>query len=277
MKRRLVQFLFALLANAYPGLFWGNPLYRGPLKGICFPGLNCYSCPLAPFACPLGSLQQSLASLRALPVMALKGLAYVLGFFLLFGFFLGRLVCGWVCPFGLLQELIHRVPFPKRRLPHALRKVKFLVLLFMVILLPLLLVDALGYGKVWFCRLLCPAGTLEAGVFNLFLRPELRSLVAGLFYFKLALLFLILLLCLVYLRFFCVVLCPLGALYGLFNRWGLFRLSLRDEECLRCGLCEKVCPMELRIPQEMNGTECIRCLHCLDVCPSKGIRFHLGD
>ncbi len=277
MKRRLVQLLFALLANAYPGPLGPGGLYRGPLKGICFPGLNCYSCPLAPFACPLGSLQQSLASLRALPLVALKGLIYVLGFFLLCGLLLGRLVCGWLCPFGLLQELLYKIPFFKSSLPRVLFRTKYLVLLLLVILLPLLLVDTLGYGKVWFCRLLCPAGTLEAGVFNLALRPELRALVRGLFFLKLGLLGLILFLCLVYFRFFCAVLCPLGAIYGLFNRLGFLKLLWQDDGCLRCGVCEKVCPMGLSIPQELNSPECIRCLHCLSACPNRVIRLCFGE
>lgn len=273
MKRRLVQIFFALLANASPSFLWHSGLYRGWLKGVCFPGLNCYSCPAALFACPLGSLQQVLASLRAIPLTALKAGAYVLGFILLFGFLFGRVICGWICPFGFLQELLYKIPSPKFGLPKAMRYIKLLVLFLLVLLLPWLLVDSLGQGKVWFCRLLCPAGTLEAGVFNLALRPELRSLVGQLFYWKLALLLVLIVLSVLFFRFFCVVLCPLGALYGFFNRRGLVRLSWETSACLQCRACENVCPLGLRLPEELNSMECIRCLQCLKVCPINGIQL----
>ncbi|NPA49607.1 MAG: 4Fe-4S binding protein [Thermodesulfobacteria bacterium] len=275
-KRKFSQLFFALLANANLFALWKKALYRGGLKGVCFPGLNCYSCPLAPFACPLGSLQQALASLKALKWQALSALSYVVGTILLYSFLLGRVVCGWICPFGLFQELLFRIPSPKRVVPRALRYVKYVLLLFLVLLLPALLVGPTGYGKVWFCRLVCPAGTLEAGLFNLALRPELRSLVKTLFYWKVAFLGLVMGLCVVYFRFFCVVLCPLGLIYGFFNRVGFFKLFWRGEDCLDCGICRKICPLNLKIPEEINGCECIRCLNCLKACPTHVIEINLS-
>ena len=60
-KRSVVQWLSTLLYNAnLPGFVQGR-IYRGPLKSVCVPGLNCYSCPGAVGACPLGSLQSSLS------------------------------------------------------------------------------------------------------------------------------------------------------------------------------------------------------------------------
>ncbi len=275
-KRSLSQLLFSLLANAHLPALLGRGLYRGWTKGLCFPGLNCYSCPLALFACPLGSLQQALASVRLLGAQALSALSYVLGLFFLYGFFLGRLVCGWVCPFGFFQEILYRLPGPKFSLPHPLRYVKFLLLVVLVFLLPVLITGPSGYGEVWFCRLVCPAGTLEAGLFNLALRPELRTLVKVLFYWKVLLLGLILLFSVCFFRFFCVVLCPLGALYGLFNRFSLFKLSWRGEDCLDCGVCREICPMKVQIPAEINGIECIRCLNCIKACPTRVIELNFS-
>ncbi len=275
-KRRLSQLFFALLANANFWALWEKALFRGWPKGLCFPGLNCYSCPLALFACPLGSLQQALAGLRLLGSQALYALVYVVGFLFLCGFWLGRLVCGWVCPFGLIQELFYRIPGPKGQLPKPTRYVKYVLLFLLVLFLPLWLKGPSGYGEVWFCRLVCPAGTLEAGLFNLALRPELRTLVHFFFYWKVLLLGVILVLCVFFFRFFCVVLCPLGAIYGLFNRFGFFRLSWRGKDCLDCGLCRQICPLHLKIPEEINGCECIRCLNCLKVCPPRVIELNFS-
>ena len=107
-------------------------------------------------ACPLGSLQAALGKRGRFP-------AYVLGTLLLFGVLLGRLVCGFLCPFGLLQDLLDRVPLPKlkvpKRLDKPLRYLKYAVLVLLVVLAFLLEEPA-------FCKFLCPAGLLEAGLLN---------------------------------------------------------------------------------------------------------------
>jgi len=222
-------------------------------------------------ACPLGILQQVMGTLRVLPPVALKAALYVLGTFLVYGLFLGRFVCGWLCPFGFLQEMLYKVPSPKITLPRRVRSLKILLLVFLVLLLPLVLRKETGYGEVWFCRTFCPAGTLEAGFLNLMIEPQLRALVGSIFYWKTFLLGIIFLGSIVYMRFFCKLFCPLGLIYGFFNRVGLFRLRWREKTCIRCGACEKLCPMELKIPKELNGKECIRCLNCLNGCPTKSI------
>ena len=270
-KRGFLQFLFAVWANSYFGFLLQKGIYTGPLKALCFPGLNCYSCPLALMSCPLGIFQHIMASLRAIPQVALKGALYFFGSLVLYGLLLGRLVCGWVCPFGWLQELLYRIPSPKITLPRSLRKVKIGLLVFLVFLGPLWWIGEIGYGEVWFCKIFCPAGTLEAGLFNLLLDPSLRGLIGVVFYWKLGLLVLILGGAVLYFRFFCKLFCPLGWLYGLFNRIGLFRLRWQESRCIQCGLCERLCPMELKIPKELNSGECIRCLTCLNACPTRSI------
>ena len=270
-KRIFIQFLFALWANSYFGFLLKGGIYTGRLKNLCFPGLNCYSCPLAIMACPLGVLQHVMGTLRALPQVALKAALYVLGTFLFYGLFLGRFICGWICPFGFLQELLYRVPSPKISLPRATRNIKILLLIFLVLWLPLVLQGEAGYGEVWFCRLFCPAGTLEAGFLNLLIEPQLRTLIGLVFYWKTFVLGIIFLGSIAYFRFFCKLFCPLGLIYGFFNKVGLFRLRWQEERCIRCGICEKLCPMELKIPKELNSKECIRCLNCLNSCPTRSI------
>ncbi|MFN3505547.1 MAG: 4Fe-4S binding protein [Caldimicrobium sp.] len=273
--RRTLQIASSLLHNSYFGFISTGSIYTGTLKRFCGPGLNCYSCPAAIFSCPLGSLQQIMISLKILPWnMLSQAILYTLGNILLLSLFLGRFICGWLCPFGFFQDLLYKIPFLKKRitLPFNLQKyLKYFFLLFLVFLFPALFIKEIGYGILWFCKYICPAGTLEAGYLNLLINPSLLEKIGLIFFLKSFLLLFILLLCLADLRFFCKNLCPLGVIYGFFNKIGLFRLHWKKHSCNVCGICEKVCPMNLSIPKDLNSLECIRCLNCLSVCPSKAI------
>ena len=133
-----IQLVAALVQNAnFKGFFTGR-IYQGSTKNVCVPGLNCYSCPGAVGACPIGSLQNFLGS------KTFKFPYYVLGLILFFGALLGRAVCGFLCPFGFIQELIHKIPFPKKKLrtfkgDKQLRYLKYVILAVFVIILPILI------------------------------------------------------------------------------------------------------------------------------------------
>lgn len=279
MKRKWVQLISTFIHNGYFGFLVNSKIYTGFLKNFCGPGLNCYSCPASLFACPLGILQNFFISIRIISWQVLIGsFFYIMSFFLLFGLLLGRFICGWLCPFGFFQDLLYKIPFLKRKIifPFQLqRSFKFLFLSFFVIILPFLLTNELGYGILWFCKYLCPAGTIEAGYLNLLLQPSLFSLIGFVFYLKTFILIGLLILCLVDLRFFCKNICPLGLIYGVFNKIGIFKLSFNKENCNLCKVCEKVCPTDLSIPEELNSIECIRCLNCLKVCPTKAINLEV--
>ena len=94
--RLWVQVLFTALTNGYVIGFTEGKIYRGTSKKLCVPGLNCYSCPGAVGSCPIGSLQAVLGSKNY------KFSFYVIGFLMIFGSLMGRFVCGWLCPFGLV-------------------------------------------------------------------------------------------------------------------------------------------------------------------------------
>ena len=158
-KRSIIQWLTTLLYNAHLPGFWQGRIYRGPLKSVCVPGLNCYSCPGAVGACPLGSLQSSLSG------VILHFPFYVLGFLLLIGLLFGRLICGWACPFGLVQELLYKLPTPKIKLSPAVQKftlLKYIITVLFVIVLPLAFYYYDSIGIPAFCKFICPVGTLEA-------------------------------------------------------------------------------------------------------------------
>jgi len=250
----------------------GIPLYHGFLKAFCAPGLNCHSCPASLFACPIGILQNSLGTYRSFTFSAFFPVfAYTLGFLLFWGLLLGRFICGWICPFGFIQELIYKTPGPKLKLspsPRIRTLIKASLLFITVLLFPLLVKKGL-YGVSAFCKYLCPAGTLEAAIPQVILQPQLRSLIGGIFFFKLFLLFLILVLCTLEERFFCKVLCPLGLIYGLFNKISLVNFIANREKCRICGSCEKVCVSEITPYIQVESLECIRCLRCKEVCPEE--------
>ena len=134
-KRRLIQLYAALLTNANVKGFVTGQIYQGPLKTLCSPGLNCYSCPGASGACPLGALQNALASSgKRVPF-------YVFGIILLYGILLGRWICGFLCPFGLIQELLHKIKTPKIKKSSATRVLsylKYVILALFTIFLPLI-------------------------------------------------------------------------------------------------------------------------------------------
>ncbi len=273
-KRNFIQLMAAVLANGYVIGYHRGKIFTGGSKAFCVPVLNCYSCPGALGACPIGSLQSVLGGYeRRIPF-------YVLGLLMLFGIFLGRVVCGFLCPFGWVQDLLYKIPSKKLSVPkkadRCLRRLKYAVLGLLVILLPLLVRDAFGFGETWFCKYVCPAGTLGAGLPLLIKNESLRQAIGALFGWKAAVLVFILLLSVVVYRPFCKYLCPLGAFYGLFNRFSLYRLTVDEKRCVGCGLCEKTCKMGVEVRKEINSPECIRCGDCVEACPEKCIQRKCG-
>jgi len=268
----------ALLVNGAWNFPWTRDISRSPLKVLCSPGLNCYSCPASTTACPVGALQQLWLGLRfGLETGQAYLGAYVLGSIGLIGAATGRLTCGWACPFGLIQELLHRIPSRKYAVSRRLRWIKYFFLLFFVALLPLLWLDESGLGRPWFCKYVCPAGTLEAGLPMLLLQPDLRATLGWLWWNKLMILLGFLLWSVVASRPFCRVACPLGAFYGLFNAHALLRLRLDRTRCTGCEACHAVCPTGVRFNEQPGDSECILCLRCLHAaCKVQAIQLDWG-
>lgn len=253
----------SLIQNAHWRGFFTGKIYQGPIKNVCVPGLNCYSCPGAVGSCPIGSLQGFLSGLK------FRFPYYVVGLLLFFGALLGRAVCGLLCPFGFLQELLHLIPgLPKKnRFPGDkwLRYLKYAVLILLVIVLPL------TYALTpFFCKYLCPSGTV-AGILLAARDGMVRSQLGGIFLWKLWILLVIVIGSLVVWRPFCKYLCPLGAIYGLFNKFALYRMDLDTDSCIHCGKCARACRMCLDPSKTPNSPECIRCGDCVQACPAQAL------
>lgn len=265
LKRKLIQLAAFLCTNSQLQNLSRGKLYKGSWKEFCSPGLNCYSCPAASLACPIGALQA---------VGGASGFSfYVTGFLLLMGLILGRAVCGFLCPFGFLQELLHQLPGPKFKLRKPFKYLKYVLLAVLVIAFPLISANSAGVPVPAYCKYICPAGTLEGGLPLILTHPEYRAALDALFYWKFSLLVLTLIGCAAIYRFFCKLLCPLGAIYGLLNRLSFYRLQI-GTGCTACGHCATICPMDIDPRKTPDDAECIRCGKCAGTCPSHSI--HIG-
>lgn len=267
--RHLIQAAWAALTNSHVSGFVTGKIYTGKLKNLCVPGLNCYSCPGATGACPIGSLQAVIGSWN------FKFAYYVIGFLIFVGAILGRLVCGFLCPFSLIQDLLHKIPFFKKirtfRGDKLLRKLKYVIFLVFVILLPLFLTDLMGQGAPYFCKLICPAGTLEGGLPLVLLNKAMRGAIGWLYIWKNTILIATIVLSILIYRPFCKYICPLGAFYSIFNKVSLFRYRIDGDKCVHCGKCAKVCQMNVDPVKTPNSPECIRCGRCRQACPKDAI------
>ncbi|MBN1178009.1 MAG: 4Fe-4S binding protein [Anaerolineae bacterium] len=247
-RRRLIQLMSALTLNSY--------VTQHITKGLPCPALNCYACPAASFACPIGTLQHF--------VVRKKVPLYVLGVVALVGLIVGRASCGLFCPFGFLQDLAYKLPTRKLRLPNRFNWTRTVVLGGLVVAIPFIT------RETWFCKL-CPAGTLEAGIPMVLLEPSLRSMIGTMYWLKIGILGTFLGWMTVTKRPFCRWVCPLGALWSPFNPISSFRLSVDQERCIRCNRCQTVCPMDIRVYENANAAACIRCMACIKECPTQCI------
>ena len=268
----MIQLYSALLHNAYLRGFIEGEIYRGKAKYACAPGLNCYSCPGAVASCPLGALQNALASTGH------RAGWYVLGILLLYGVILGRTVCGWLCPMGWLQELLDRVPtlkIRKSRVTRALTWVKYALLAVFVAGIPLWYGLRHDMPLPAFCKYICPAGTLEGAVGHLVhpANDAMLGMLGALFTRKFVIMLAIALACVFCYRAFCRFFCPLGAIYGLFNRFSIVGIRVDADRCTRCGACVGACAMDVG---RVGDRECIQCGRCMDACAAGAISFKAG-
>jgi polyferredoxin len=250
--RRFSQLFGLLLSEGYLKGFIDKTIYTGGLKGICNPGLNCYACPGALFACPIGTIQHFVV-IRQIPL-------YVLGYLATVGTVFGRGVCGWFCPFGFFQDLLYSVRTTKFSLPRQVGYGKYLILAGLVVIVPFVTLEP------WFSKL-CPCGTLVGGLPWIMISGEIRDMAHAMFYLKVAILFVIAAASVMTKRPFCRMLCPLGAIYSFFNRFSVFQLVVDQGSCTKCGRCRDLCPMEVKIWERPTDIDCIRCLDCT-TCPS---------
>ena len=270
--RGWIQAAATLLTNIHLPNFFKGGIYQGKGKTVCVPGLNCHSCPAASGACPIGAFQAVVGSSK------FRFSYYITGILILLGVLLGRFICGFLCPFGWFQELLHKIPSPKfsTKKLKPLRYLKYAVLLVMVVLLPLLAVNELGMGDPFFCKYLCPQGVLEGAIPLSLTNAGIRASLGKLFTWKACILLAVIVGSVVFYRPFCKWLCPLGAFYALLNKVSLFQMRVDAHKCVSCGACARACKMDVDITKTPNHAECIRCGMCVSACPTGAVSFRYG-
>lgn len=270
--RGWIQAGAALLTNLHLPNFLKGRLYQGAGKTVCVPGLNCYSCPAASGACPIGAFQAVVGSSK------FSFSYYITGILILLGVLLGRFICGFLCPFGWFQELLHKIPSRKlsTRKLKPLRYLKYAILLVMVFLLPAFLVNDVGMGDPFFCKYLCPQGVLEGAIPLSLANSGIRAALGSLFTWKLGILLVVIVLSVLFYRPFCKWICPLGAFYALLNKVSLVQMKVDQSKCISCGKCAKACKMDVDVTKSPNHTECIRCGMCVRACPTNAVHFRCG-
>ena len=271
--RYLVQALAALASNVHLPNFLNGKIYQGKVKSVCVPGLNCYSCPAATASCPIGAFQAVVGSSK------FKFSYYITGFFILLGVALGRFICGFLCPFGWLQDLLHKIPFKKLSTGRLkpLRYLKYIILAVFVILLPILVTNSIGMGDPFFCKYLCPQGVLEGAIPLSLGNSAIRSALGELFTFKSVILVTVIVLSIIFYRPFCKWICPLGAIYSLFNKVSFLEIKVEKDHCIGCNSCVKACKMDVNVLETPNHPECIRCGACMKACPKNAIGYRFLD
>lgn len=270
--RGWIQAAATLLTNIHLPNFIKGGIYQGKGKAVCVPGLNCYSCPGAAGACPIGSFQAVVGSSK------FRFSYYITGFLILLGVLLGRFICGFLCPFGWLQELLHKIPTKKlsTKKLKPLTYLKYAILLLAVVLLPAIVVNDLGMGDPFFCKYICPQGVLEGAIPLAAVNEGIRSALGPLFNRKLIILIVVVVLSVLFYRPFCKWICPLGAFYALMNKMSLLGIKVDEHKCVSCGKCARVCKMDVDVTKTPNHTECIRCGKCITSCPTDAIKFNYG-
>lgn len=270
--RGWIQAVAALGTNIHLPNFFKGTIYQGKGKMVCVPGLNCYSCPGAAGTCPIGAVQAVIGSSK------FQFAYYITGFLIFLGVLLGRLICGFLCPFGWLQDLIHKIPGKKlsTKKLRPLRFLKYGILIVFVILLPLLMTNDIGMGDPYFCKYICPQGVIEGAIPLALANVSIRGALGKLFAWKSVISITVILLSWLFYRPFCKWICPLGAFYSLFNRVSLLGIQVDAGKCASCGKCQRICGMDVDVTKTPNHAECIRCGKCMRFCPTGAIRYRYG-
>jgi NapH/MauN family ferredoxin-type protein len=217
--------------------------------------------------CPFGGIETLWRYLseggRYIPKTHLSNLVLLLGLFI-GTLFAGGAFCGWICPFGSVQDLLtgirKRLHLPEVQVPQRLDRI---LRYGRYLMLGLILYQTIATVKLWFSSV-DPYRTL----FSLDWVFEFQPETAGLAYGITAL---VLVSSLFVERAWCRYACPLGGAISLVGRFSLLRIRRTEAQCKSCSLCSRSCPVKLPVETAKTiSSDCIGCLNCVDTCPRAG-------
>lgn len=188
---------------------------------------------------------------------------------LLAGLMIGTLVaggafCGWVCPFGFVQDMLaslrRLLRLPEWHVPERFDRV---LRYGRYVTLALILYQTISTVKLWFAAF--DPYRMLFGLDWIFEPNLLNSWPAYLITLG------VLLLTLFVERGFCRYACPLGAVISLTGKLSLFRIRRNAGGCKGCAVCDAPCPVKLNVASaDIISSNCIGCMACVEACPRKG-------
>ncbi|MDD4954677.1 MAG: 4Fe-4S binding protein [Candidatus Omnitrophica bacterium] len=197
---------------------------------ICNSGIPCSNCLLSFGVCPIGALQR-IAFIPGSTYIVLISLAVI-------GVIFGALTCGWLCPVGFIQDILHSLRIKKIKITNKLKIIRNFILFIAVILIFLeLRFNLLSKNRI--------------GIF------EETTIFLG---------FALLLFAVFIKRPLCRIICPIGLIYGKLNSISPIKVNLDVNRCSGCSNCAKVCICDIEPRSQVNNDSCAKCFNCVKAC-----------
>ena len=220
--------------------------------------------------------------------------------------FTNRVFCGWVCPIGTFQDACAAIPTEKKRIKtsthKSLLKIKYVIVIFIIIIIIPLGITKIS-NNIFYLDYRANLGDLgenPMGYFSLseyifvffpnmirdmILTGSLQPLFSNLLVFIIFIFYLVVIVLSVwYPRIYCRYICPFGAVASAVGEYSFLKLSRNPVKCVgrtECGICERVCPKQIRMLDEpfeffTGKGECNFCLKCKELCPYDAISIKFG-
>jgi len=233
-------------------------------------------------------------------IPALLSLNFIaIGILLVLSLLFGRIYCSTICPLGVFQDIVawksrlfrkkkkSRFDYAK---PHTILRYSILIVTILVFVfgssaLVLLLDPYSTFGRIvsqLFRPLLLWTNNGLAALLNgmgnyTLYKIEQLAFVPMVFIIAIIFFFTIAEMAIRNGRFYCNVICPVGAFLGLLSKVSIFHISINESSCTKCGACEKQCKSQCIDSKAMkvDDTRCVTCFNCLSACKKGGLKYEL--